>query len=920
MNKLMRKLYGNGGKVEPIKPTPIPMDDMDERFELTNPLNMGLVNPFTIEENDAVAPLGNFGKLGKNFKNFFKNSKVMGQLGNLALQGTINQAAGAVTGLVKSLRKGAANPNPGYKNTNEIMAMGGTVDNIPVEVEGGEVMETPNGEVMEIKGPDHEQGGVKGQLPRGTDIFSKRLMGRDGKDMAKRKKEREKLRSNLEKQLKERPSDKVLRNTADRILKRLAREEQEDMLLQQQAQQQQAKLQAQNMQMGASPNMGEMDPAMMQSMMDNTPQSMAYGGTVKKYDLGTDPYGVTDPEITPLSTAGTNYEVGSIPFQGEKNFLNKLLVKKTIESMGLDKGMLSDPTQSPSNDSIEKNIANMMGSYEDTPETWASLYNQPNMGQGNGVELPISEAPSYQSIQKGPITAPDIQGNPIKPMPKNTAYPIAKPTGPVVQTNKGPSYEAPDINRYNEKYPLTKGDIFGILNNTMGAMMPNMMTLMNRASDMPNINPYATYGQDGLNTISKTMGKAGQIRDNQLEDIELAETEQFNRIGQSARSVNQARGLQQAAYASGLKARGDVQSNYANQMMQLLGVQAQMQNQRDQMVMKGEEARDLADRQDKDNFYQQMSKDFVNAAGFGTRTAKAMNQSLQNANKMKLLQYASENGLDVEYDDYGNIKGFYDSTVGKDVELKTEVYTDPNVEPSNVQPEEVQDIPLEITKGKSEKYDSQNDKASKAATYIPGGNWATEKDYEEVNKTVVQPTTQPNQTTQPATTNNPVNNTGGTANFLEGFQITTDSIPNTSQDTIVVPTVDSIPLTPEGVSIDSIVNRIPDSTNINFRQNTGVSTAFKNLKGADKEAWESLHDELINLKNFSNENIYNFFINEKTPDQVSKWFELEIEKQQKLSDNEKDKKGIKAESIESLLKKLKELQKRYSNINSLTDK
>ena len=39
------------------------------------------------------------------------------------------------------------------------MAMGGEVEQVPVEVEGEEVAQTPDGSVMEFQGPAHEDGG-----------------------------------------------------------------------------------------------------------------------------------------------------------------------------------------------------------------------------------------------------------------------------------------------------------------------------------------------------------------------------------------------------------------------------------------------------------------------------------------------------------------------------------------------------------------------------------------------------------------------------------------------------------------------------------------------------------------------------------------------------------------------------------------
>ena len=67
---------------------------------------------------------------------------------------------------------------------------GGKV-NVPVEVEGGEVAETPDGQLIDFKGPSHEKGGIDVNLPPGTDIFSE-VIKIDGESLAQRKKKRDK--------------------------------------------------------------------------------------------------------------------------------------------------------------------------------------------------------------------------------------------------------------------------------------------------------------------------------------------------------------------------------------------------------------------------------------------------------------------------------------------------------------------------------------------------------------------------------------------------------------------------------------------------------------------------------------------------------------------------------------------------------
>ncbi|HRT03519.1 MAG TPA: hypothetical protein P5513_06225, partial [Candidatus Diapherotrites archaeon] len=117
----------------------------------------------------------------------------------------------------------ALSPIVGQIYTEDILPMikkynfGGTVEEqIPVEVEGEEVAKTPNGEVMEFNGPDHEQGGIEISLPEQTKIFSKRIK-KFGNSMAQRAKEREQKVKSLEKKLQKNPTDILLLQTLERI-------------------------------------------------------------------------------------------------------------------------------------------------------------------------------------------------------------------------------------------------------------------------------------------------------------------------------------------------------------------------------------------------------------------------------------------------------------------------------------------------------------------------------------------------------------------------------------------------------------------------------------------------------------------------------------------------------------------------------
>lgn len=109
-------------------------------------------------------------------------------------------------------------------------ATGGSFNTMKaINAEGGEVVESPDGDVMKLKGPSHEYGGVNLAVPGGTDIYSKRLKGPDGKTMADRKKTRVNKLKELEKKLEKNPGDTLLKKTYSRTKQAFDLADQQDL-------------------------------------------------------------------------------------------------------------------------------------------------------------------------------------------------------------------------------------------------------------------------------------------------------------------------------------------------------------------------------------------------------------------------------------------------------------------------------------------------------------------------------------------------------------------------------------------------------------------------------------------------------------------------------------------------------------------
>lgn len=172
----------------------------------------------------------------------------------------------------------------------------------------------------------------------------------------------------------------------------------------------------------------------------------------------------------------------------------------------------------------------------------------------------------------------------------------------------------------------TVGDSLGIFGNLFQGIAPLQNTLRSRATDTPNTNEYLNYGQNSLKTLRASRENLKSMEDNALNDLELTRNAMLDRNRNSSRSVSSMMASNLASDQILNKNRGDIMSEFANQMMQALNIQAQTESDIDRVVMGGEQAKDLADRQDKDAFYTQLSKDYSSLGESISRTGKSVNE------------------------------------------------------------------------------------------------------------------------------------------------------------------------------------------------------------------------------------------------------------------------------------------------------
>ncbi len=174
----------------------------------------------------------------------------------------------------------------------------------------------------------------------------------------------------------------------------------------------------------------------------------------------------------------------------------------------------------------------------------------------------------------------------------------------------------------------------------------------NRAGDTPNINAFKDYGKDGLETLDKTKQYVNQVRDEKLKDLELSRTGSIKRNSNSARSINTIRALNLATDAGVNKTKEETYNSFAEQMMGILGQQAGMENQRDQVVMQGEDVRDDRDRQDRDNYFSQLITGYKNKGQVMSETGRNLNQIKSNEVGLKAVNNMTNY---VQYDGNGTM-------------------------------------------------------------------------------------------------------------------------------------------------------------------------------------------------------------------------------------------------------------------------
>ena len=407
-------------------------------------------------------------------------------------------------------------------------ATGGSFNDMQaINAEGGEVVESPDGEVMKLKGPSHESGGIDLAVPGGTDIYSKRIKGPDGKTMAERKKARTDKLKEFEKKLEKNPGDVLLKKSYSRMKQAFDMADEQDVATMNAAREEE----------------------------EETPE-FADGGTVM-------------------------------------SMLQKLFQQQ---------GQIPD-------------MQNLMATSGQTPGV------TPTAGITGGIT-----GGGYSE----PVTQDEVS------------------TGQVVTAKTEKSW-LDSLGGLG----VSAGDVMGMAGNFMGSMALNK-NIRDSMNNIPNVNAFKDYGKEGLQENQNVINSLKSLRDDALRGLTGRSNTQRANLRGNARGVNQMRAGDLAVSQAEEQATNNVNNTFTSQMMNALAQRSGLLTQRDQKVMTGEQAVNLANQQDLAAAQEALATGRLNNAFTMSKTGGTLNRIKERSVTDKLQQELTNN---ISVDQNGNIIG-----------------------------------------------------------------------------------------------------------------------------------------------------------------------------------------------------------------------------------------------------------------------
>jgi hypothetical protein len=526
---------------------------------------------------------------------------IVGALGAVG-QSVVGSLRGPAT---SSMAHGVDKPTESANGNNNVQE--------DIEAEGGEMIETPAGQVQELKGPSHEQGGIPLQvnqdIPEGTKIYSDRLKV-GNKTLAERKAARERQMANIEKSVSN-GADLAIKNAAQRKIKAIEAEEASDLQFQENV----------------------------NNMLEMTKSAMKAFGTgtmgVQEYANGTGPGGIRfakgfnlkmfQPYLQKYSESlgGTQ---PNIDWGDENN------VKAFQKSLGnTDDGILgkNDFAKASAPDFVKPEIA-------DT--TFPSIMNDFNAGP---------EIPDTASLIKDGTEPTGV----LAGMEKAYQDSLAKEDLPGTVVSRALGKTSKLAQKYAQGLPGA-GDITKLVGNVMASTAGLKTAAEQRSTDVTNKNVYADIGKQSLKDIEDAKSTIESQKAAAIIKATAASRGGKKGARSSARGINQSRAMDWLYDTALNQTMAEISANATQQSVGLSTKSADINLQSDMYRGKGAADAALANEAQKDAYYNAVAQGRVDMAKGVQQTGKDINAMKQNDVITNLMQ---QFGKYVTVDAKGNI-------------------------------------------------------------------------------------------------------------------------------------------------------------------------------------------------------------------------------------------------------------------------
>jgi hypothetical protein len=467
--------------------------------------------------------------------------------------------------------------------------------NADVEVEGGEMYETPQGETGEFQGPSHEQGGipmeVNQDIPEGTKVYSDRLtVGKE--TLAERKANRERQIANLEKTASQPLLDSAVKNAMQRKMAAIQKEEIADLQFQEQVN---------NMQQMADTVVAAFGTSMAGVQENPVGESMRYGmGTgadgVTEYDLGTSEDGIDPNEIDPITMQQIQTVIGSNP-DGTWGRRDRRKARKFLK----DKDQTGFPSWVRGGDGITKNQSDMELALGDPDfqkdfrkvyfgESAEPLAQEETLVQTEGaVENPIdtTELAQVQETVEGTTKKVNLPGTMLSR-----------------GLNKMGNKIGQKVKKLDEEGMIPGlGDLTGLFGNYLGATSGLKNAAEQRSTDVTHRNVFANAGKESQKQLDNAMNSIEAAKAQAIVKA-TATTQGGKRAGRNAtRSGNVAKTMDWL-YDTALNEQiASISAGAAGQVSDIFKSKASTALSADQLRGTGEHQAAMANEAAKDAYY-----------------------------------------------------------------------------------------------------------------------------------------------------------------------------------------------------------------------------------------------------------------------------------------------------------------------------